>query len=59
MNTNSYYYIENKLDGNRVFPGFYTYFNTIEEAEEAAGMIFRELPGRFNIKQVAKPPTSN
>jgi hypothetical protein len=48
------YYIENKLDGNRVFPGFYTYFETIEEAEEAASRIFRELPGRFTIKTTSR-----
>lgn len=51
---NTKFYIEDKIDGNRVFEGFYTYYETLEEAEAAADVIFYALPNRFRIGQVSR-----
>lgn len=55
MTTGHLYYIEDIADGKRVFAGFPTYFGTMNEALEAADIIFYALPHRFRIGQVARP----
>ena len=54
MNNENLYYIEDTY-GNRVFDEFPTYFYTMDEALEAADVIFYALPHRFTIGQVARP----
>jgi hypothetical protein len=48
------FYIETKIDGNRVFPGRYTYYQTLEEAQASADEMFWAKPNSYNIRKTVR-----